>query len=100
MSVKIYNFITAFDSRQYNSGELGRGSKERAALKLNEFLKYSSHDRYAEARKRLDILSQSSHDLFAADVLYHKQCYALFVNQLRSSKLDEENQKSLEELKK
>ena len=93
----VCNEVTAFDSKQYNAGGLGRCSEERAALKLAECLKYGTNDRYAEARKRLDILSQSSHDLFASDVLYHKRCYSLFVNQLRNSKWGEDNLKCLKE---
>ncbi len=60
-------------------------SKERAVQKVKECLLRVKDNTFSEARKRLQLFSQEqeSHDIFAADIIYHKRCCASFVKQLK-----------------
>ena len=70
------------DALPYKDGGLARCSEEKAALKLKTLVAkklLDEQDRHYEAAKRIDILlNGASYDVFAADVYYHKKCYASF----------------------
>lgn len=78
----VCNIKTSADDETYNHGGLARCSEQTAADRLKHYLAQrieDESDSYHEAAKRLDIyLSGSSHDIFAADVDYHKKCYRAF----------------------
>ena len=78
----ICNTKTDNDENAYNDGGLARCSEQRSAQKLKKKLEQrmaNESDTFYEAAKRLDILlSGTSHDVFAADVFYHKNCYSSF----------------------
>ncbi len=78
----ICNTKTENDDCTYNDGGLARCSEQRSAQKLKQKLEQrmaDESDTFYEAAKRLDIfLNATSHDVFAADVFYHKNCYSSF----------------------
>ncbi len=81
-SCLICNERSSDDALPYNDGGLARCSEEKAALKLKTLVArklLDEQDRHYEAAKRIDILlNGASYDVFAADVYYHKKCYAAF----------------------
>ena len=81
-SCLICNERSSDDALPYNDGGLARCSEEKAALKLKTLVTkkmLDEQDRHYEAAKRIDILlNGASYDVFAADVYYHKKCYASF----------------------
>ena len=67
------------DSRSYNYGGLGKYMEDGAGVKLQECLlvgQDTENSRFKFANDRLRILMADMHDVFAADILYHKKCYS------------------------
>lgn len=86
------------DMMSYNEGGLGRCSQDSAKYKLLRCMEDHLKDekkRYYEAAYRLNLLlSGNVHDIFAADVYYHKLCYTNFARRKPDS--DEFMKASLE----
>ena len=81
-SCLICNELSSDDALPYNESGLARCSEEKAALKLKTLVGkklLDEQESYYEAAKRIDILlNGATYDVFAADVYYHKRCYAAF----------------------
>eukprot|EP00794_Sanderia_malayensis_P020787 gene20787-22825_t len=96
----VCNKETNYDKRQYNKGGLGRCSEILSANKLQSQMRAKSlqeNDTFYEAAKRLNIIiSGTVCDIFAADIYYHKKCYANFVYSYEI-KPSEEEKKIIEE---
>eukprot|EP00794_Sanderia_malayensis_P008248 gene8248-9129_t len=96
----VCNEETNYDKRQYNKGGLGRCSEILSANKLQSQMRaklLQENDKFYEAAKRLNIiLSGAVCDIFAADIYYHKKCYANFVYSYEI-KPSEEEKKIIEE---
>eukprot|EP00794_Sanderia_malayensis_P018600 gene18600-20470_t len=96
----VCNEETDYDQRQYNKGGLGRCSELLSANKLQSQMRaklLQENDKFYEAAKRLNIiLSGAVCDIFAADIYYHKKCYANFVYSYEI-KPSEEEKKIIEE---
>eukprot|EP00794_Sanderia_malayensis_P016352 gene16352-17996_t len=93
----ICNKKSECDEKPYNDGGLARCCQLSSAERLTEQMekKISQEgDRYYEAAKRLDIfLNGTSHDVFAADVFYHKGCYGAFTYVSKESQKNDETEK-------
>ena len=60
--------------------------EDEAAAKLQERLlvgQDTEDSRFELANNRLRILMADAHDIFAADILYHKRCYSFYLTQIR-----------------
>eukprot|EP00112_Aurelia_sp_Birch-Aquarium-sp1_P004506 Seg1510.10 transcript_id=Seg1510.10/GoldUCD/mRNA.D3Y31 product="hypothetical protein" protein_id=Seg1510.10/GoldUCD/D3Y31 len=90
----ICNEKSECDEKPYNDGGLARCCQLSSAKKLTEQMEKKISqgcDRYQEAAKRLDIfLNGTSHDVFAADVFYHKGCYCAFTYVSKEPQKDDE----------
>ena len=73
-----------------------------AAAKLQECLRVgqdTEDSRFKLANDRLRVLMADAHDIFAADILYHKKCYSSYLTQIRKKQYSQEETKVLNERK-
>ena len=80
----VCNEMKEIDNVPYNSGGLGRCERDAAKNTLdNSFIDFEEGNKFHDAAQRLVVVRERSHDLFAADVYYHKQCYNQYVAEHR-----------------
>ena len=84
------------DNNPYGEGGLARCSQKDAANKILDKTNYhmqNKNNKFYLAAKRLNaLLSGASHDIFAADILYHRSCYRNYVRTKEQS-VDQEKGK-------
>ena len=55
--------------------------------------------RFKLVNDRLKVLMADAHDIFVADIFYHKKCYSSYLNQIRKKRHSQEETKVLNERK-
>ena len=84
------------DNNPYGEGGLARCSQKDAANKILDKTNYhmqNKNNKFYLAAKRLNmLLSGASHDIFAADIFYHRSCYRNYVRTKEQS-VDQEKEK-------
>ena len=83
--------VRTVDDEPYNQGGLVRCSTESASSRLRErqviYLENQLHKFYSAAQRLHILLGGESHDIFAADINYHQNCYIKFaIKDIRDSK--------------
>ena len=81
------------DSKSCNFGGLSKFIEDGAAAKLQECLlvgQDTEDSRFKLANDRLRVLMADAHDVFVADILYHKKCYSCYLTQIRKKYSQEE----------
>ena len=76
------------DSSSYNYGGLGKCMKDGVAVKPQGCLlagQDTEDSRFKLANDRLRVLMADAHDIFAADILYHKKCYSFYLTQIQKN---------------
>ena len=76
--------------------------EDRAAAKPQECLlvgQDTEDSRFKLANDRLEVLMADAHDIFVADIFYHKKCYSSYLNQIRKKRHSQEETKVLNERK-
>ena len=93
----VCDIVTDNDNQSFNKGGLARCSQHSALLKLEiaqaQNVKDHNDTLYPAALRYKMAISGSSHDIFAADIHYHKSCYNKFI------KIKEKDTDELENLK-
>ena len=78
----VCNEIKDIDNESYNAGGLARCERDSASETLdNTFKDFKEGHKFYDAAQRLVVVKARSHDLFAADLFYHKQCYNQYVSE-------------------
>ena len=75
------------DSKLYNFGGLGKCMENGGAAKLQEYLlvgQDKEDSRFKIINDRLRVLMADTHDIFAAGILYHKNCSS-YLTQIRKT---------------
>ena len=86
--------MTKDDSKSYNSGGLGKFMEDGAEAKLRECLvlgQDTENSRFKFANDRLRVLMADAHDIFAANILYHKKCYSFYLTLIRKKRYCQED---------
>ena len=76
-----------------NTSRKDDSKSDGAAVKLQECLlvgQDTEDSRFKLANDRLRVLMADAHDVFVADILYHKKCYSCYLTQIRKKYSQEE----------